>query len=365
MRRRGVILAAAWAALAALAGADVVVWSDGHAETGTVRLAGDGRWRLHDGAAVREYPLEAVAGLSWFAATQRLERAWRFVESGKTAKEHTGEPYPILDLRTEVRTREGACATGHLLTTAFYLERGATARKFVARAQVTGKPGQAPADVVYPAELVIQAGPSGIRAAAGWDVTVRAPAEAGWPAVAAVMCAPAATAARVTPLDGRHFRIEGEGGEPVVALRDRGRILVGWDGRADATLAGRVSQGVRDIRDFFDDRRALAVASNRTDAATVHSLVLVSRARPTTLDAAASLPWRLEVWRWRLGDDGTNLLLGARAVLFRDIRAAGAAQPEVRLSPGLARAARNRSDELTWDWDSAAPTRRLAEPAAP
>ncbi len=336
--------------------ADRVAWSDGQSADGRIRTGGDGRVRLHDGARLREWSLPELAALTCEPATQRMERAWRFIEAGKTAKEFHGEPYPVIELEARATLRDGRVVPGHLMTSVFYIESGDTTRKLVIRHQLKGQPGQGFGDLVYPCRMEF-ADPA---VATLPTLRVQVEALAGCqPELAWVWRSPATVAGRVTRTEPGVFSVEIDGADPVIALRDGLSIAVGWPGSGDATLRARLAQGIADVKDFFDDRRLLAVASNATDVTVAYSLVLVSRAGRTTLAAAASQPWRLEVWRWRLGE-GPDVLLAARAVMYRDIRAPNAPLPTVAQDPQIRPGAAAAALELVWRWNELQPLQPIA-----
>ena len=328
---------AAWLLAALLAAAvptraDQVLWSDGDCWEGRLQLSGQGDLRFHDGRRLWQWHLEQVAAVGWHPATQRMERAWRFLEAGQTAREETGAPYPTIELDCTVALADGSSMTGHLLTTVFYLEQGAETRKIVVRRKLRGQPGEAPADVRYPSRLIL-ASPAlpGRR-------TVRASlaASRGREAQLALVTALPATAAMPVRRrsDGR-FDCDIAGTGCVWAVRDGAAIDVAWREAATPALRARLEAALaRDLRDFFDKRQLLGVSTNSAPPETILALVLFSREGATTLGGDRTQPWRLEVCRWRLADDGQNQF-AARAVLFRGLRAAAEPLPHITLHPAL------------------------------
>lgn len=307
------------------AGADRIEWSDGTAWEGTVRLPAAGGLRFHDGRQVREWPLAEVAAIEWMPATQRMERAWRFIEAGKTAKEYTGGSYPTMELNAVVTLQDGADHAGHLMTTVLYLEEPQQTRKLVVKHKLVGEAGTTPADLLYPRRLTRPPAPSGRRTrrllmdGAPFDEVALA---ARWPVTAAV------------PLrrEAERFLFDQSGEAPVLAVRRGRRIDVGWGNEAGADMRRRLQTNLGHVRDFFDRFDLIAVASNAADAEVAFSLVLAWREGRTTMSGDRTQPWRLEVWRWRLGEGGQDLL-AARAVLMRGIRGRDAPLPEVKLAP--------------------------------
>ena len=331
-RFAAVLLAVRLLAAGGPARADQVIWSDGDAWDGRLQLSGQGDLRFHDGQRLWQWRLDQLVSLDWHPATQRLERAWRFLEAGQTAREETGEPYPTLELACTVTLADGRTLAGHLLTTVFYLEQGAETRKIVVRRKLRGAPGEAPSDVRYPARLIV-ASPAlpGRRA-----VRVALAGDRGREAEVALVTALPATAAMPVKRrpDGR-FDCEIAGTGCVWAVREGASIDVAWREAATPALRARLEAALaRDLRDFFDKRQLLGVSTNSAPPETILALVLFSREGATTLGGDRTQPWRLEVCRWRLADDGQNQF-AARAVLFRGLRAAAEPLPHVTLHPAL------------------------------
>ncbi|MDD5704904.1 MAG: hypothetical protein PHR35_03205 [Kiritimatiellae bacterium] len=318
-----------WLGVTAHAGPDRIFWSDDRVWEGAVSLSGAGDLRLHDGTRLRNWPLGEIASLDWHPVTQRLERAWRFVEAGQTAKEYSGGVYPTIELGSVVTLRDGRSVPGHLLTTVLYLEQDGTTRKVVVKTKLRGQEGQGPHDIVYPTRVVL----GGAAATRRQRCRVRLDAAAGWrePELAMVARRPATAAAAVERLDRVSFACDVEGTEPVWAVRDGARIVVGWNDAAGSGDRIRAAAAAGDARDFFDERILLGVATNSLPE-TVLTLMLLSRAGATTLEGAKTQPWRLEVWRWRFAPDGRNQL-AARAVLFRGLRGRDEPLPVIELEP--------------------------------
>jgi hypothetical protein len=324
------LLAGLLAAAGALR-ADRVIWSDGECWEGRLQGSGQGDLRFHDGARLWQLRTEHLAALDWHPVTQRMERAWRFLEAGQTAREETGEPYPTLDLQCTATLQDGSGLSGHLLTTVFYLEQGDQTRKILVRKKLRGKPGETPADVRYPVRFVFDAPARPGRRVC--RVTVAGATHAG-SEIALVTALPATTAMPVKRLPDGSFLCEVAGASCVWALRTGASIAVGWREAVSPALRARLEKALtHDLRDFFDQRRLLGVSTN-APSETVLSLVLFSREGTTTLGGAKTQPWRLEVCRWRLSADGQNQF-AARAVLFRGIRGPDETLPRITLHPEL------------------------------
>ncbi len=309
--------------------ADQVIWSTGEVWEGKILGSGQGDLRLHDGVRLWNWGVDALAALEWHPVTQRMERAWQFLEAGQTAKTFTGEHYPTLEVGCTATLADGSMKTGHLLTTVFYLEQGGQTRKVIIRKKLRGQPGDSPADIRYPVRLVFDRQPLQARRRCRISLAGSTNQAAE---LALVTALPATTAMPIVRRADGRFDGEIAGSACVWAWRDAAGITVAWREAASTNIRYRVAQALQsDLRDFFDGRRLLGVSTNAPDE-TVLSLVFFYREGRTTLGGEQTQPWRLEVCRWRLASDGQNQF-AARAVLFRGLRAATDPLPAIRIVP--------------------------------
>jgi hypothetical protein len=319
--------------LAAVARADRVEWSDGRNWEGTVELGQQAKLRFHDGQRVREWDKAEIAAMRWRPVTQRMERAWQFIEAGQTAKRFTGGEYPTEELDATVTLVSGERITGHLLTTVLYLTAAGQTDKLVIKHKLSGKEGEPFAAIVFPTEVVFEQ--AGMTPATSGPLEV-ALAGAGKGIGLAAVGRTGMSAGRIKALGGGRFQVSVDGGDVIWGVQTANRIAVGWRGTAPDAARVRIEQGLRDLRDFFDDRRLVAVTVDPNDPTTAWSLLLLTRAGRTTLSGSATQPWRLEVWKWRLGEAADDLTAASRVVLFRGIRSQQSPLPDVRLDAVLA-----------------------------
>jgi len=338
---------------AGVALADHVVWSDGREADGRLETGEGAMIRLHDGRQVLSWATESIAQITCTPATQQMERAWQFLEAGKTAKRFSGQPYPTMELQADVRLRDGRAVHGHLMTTVLYLTRGARTEKLVLKYKLRGEEGQTFTNLIYPQTLTWAANPPALPGGASGAVRVTVSPAGAQDEVAAVARSNM-TEAEVRRTAAGAFHLTLNGGDIVPAVRRGARIAVGWRGEAPAAAQARITQGLRDLKDFFDDRQLLAVAQAADDPTTCHTLLLLSRAGGTTLHAAATQPWRLEVWKWRLGESTNDLTAASRCVLFRGLRASDEPLPQVRVDAGLQTVAQLSTDSV-WRVESLQP----------
>ena len=311
--------------LASTAWADRVEWSDGRTWAGTIDLTQG--IQLHDGRRVRAWEKNDIARIDWRPATQRMERAWQFIEAGRTAKQFTGAEYPTAELEAEVTLSSGERVAGHLITTVFYLTAGNQTEKLVIKHKLRGAEGAAADSIVFPVEAVFdQPAPDNGAVSNRQEVTL--PDVSIDDAVTVVSRARMATGV-VKPLGNHRYQAWADGADLIWAVRKGDRIEVAWRGLAPDAVRQRVEQGLADLRDFFDDRRLLSLAVDPQDPTTAWTLLLLVRVGQTTLGGGATQPWRLEIWKWRLGDAADDITAAARVVLFRGIRNREAPLPKI------------------------------------
>ncbi len=314
---------------------DSVKWSDGTRVAGLLTLTPGRPLQMFVDGKLYLLPFDRVAEIALAPAKEELVQAWRFVEAGQSQKVRDGDPYPVRDLEATVKLVDGAVLHGHLKTDVVYLEpagQGEAVRKIVLAAKQRGNPGQSLQDLVYPKRI-----------------TRAAPEEAA-PEKRYVVPGPGLQAAQWVGIARDSLsRYEGQegagsiwfpaapGGEPLVLAAQLGRqIDIAWPQDATAPEArkaqlARLREELKGWSDFMDRREVLAVWSRGEE---VWSLLMLWRAAPTTLDKEASLPWRLEVLRWKLVPDAPALIAG-RAWLFRGLLKPGEPPPSVLLRSGI------------------------------
>ena len=310
-----------------------IEFSDGSTLAGKLSLTPGSELKLHIGQQLRTLTLDAVQELRSEPETQEMERAWRFLEAGKTAKEFTGQPYPVLYLKTTVVLAGGETLTGHLYTTVLYVEGEERTQKVILLAKQRGQEGEAFAAVRYPKR--INFGATATPGEANVRLRLNLPGGAAPTQVAALTRGP------LVRLEGRRAGAAGEftlpsslGKEIFLAARTGSRIVVGWPQAADESLLAQVRAALPDAEDFFDQRRVLGAYRDPADGA-IYSLLLAARQGKTTLDSARSQPWRLEIYRWKADDDRKKLMLAGQGYLFRGIGAQDDPLPTVALSDKL------------------------------
>ena len=286
-------------ALCALLGAadGTVTFSDGTVWTGTVALASGAKLQLHDGKAMRTLDPAQVASLVFAPRAESMERAFSMPEPGKPIRVETGEAYPLRQLAVRVRLADGTSLAGNLYATALTVLVGEEKRKLPLPSKQRGKPGQRLDQLVYVQQ--VRFGDAAGAVAKRLSVRAAANDELG-----------AAALDGLVPLEIANGAVDDPLASPVVwAMRSGARAAVGWDGD-DASLHSRIQAAADQLDDFFDRKEVVAAHQAGDD---VVSLMRLLRTRKTT--DGPSLPWHVEVWRWRL--DGDRSLIAGRVCLLR------------------------------------------------
>lgn len=294
-------------------------FSDGTSFDGAISLTPSYTLTLHDGKNPHSIPLESVREIRFAPEKEERVKAWRFKEAGQALKEEWGEPYPVRHLAATVLLREGETWTGHLHTLPLYVTATGATRRFVIQAKQRGAPGETLESLVYPLSVRFDDDPAASNRMA--RLTLRPDPGEG----AAICALTQGTLVRLPgrrPAAGQPFRIGAPLGAPLfVAIQKGDTLTVAWTNQAEPDIVAAATQAVAIARDFFDSRTVLGV---RRDGEQVYALVMLTRAGHTTLEARASQPWRLEVWRFKMEPESRKVMLAARNWFFRGITEPGA-----------------------------------------
>jgi hypothetical protein len=306
-----------------------IEFSDSNVLSGVISLTPGSELKIEAGPAIRVLALDRVREIRFAPEKEEMERAWRFKEAGQTAKEFFGDPYPVRSLAATVTLGDGEKITGHLYTTVLYIANGDNAQKVILPAKQTGQEDETFQQLVY-AKLIS----FGDSAAATATVKLKLSGLGAKPEVIAI------TRGALVRLEAKPGERPGEfempsplGKEFFLAAKSGQNILIGWPKAADENITALVRGAMTNSEDFFDDRRILGAFEDATNSE-IYSLVFAARKGKTTLDETRSQPWRLEIYRWKLDDDGRVMLAG-QDYFFRGIGAKDDAPPAVELSEKL------------------------------
>jgi hypothetical protein len=310
-----------------------VQFSNGDTLAGAISMTGGAEFTLHIGDQLRTIPLAQVQEIRLVPEQEEMAQKWRFVEAGQARKQTEGKPYPLRQLRASVVLAGNQVLTGHLYTTALYVEGPENTAKVVLLAKQRGKEGESLESLVYPARV--------------WFTDPAAPSEKGVQLKFNV--SGAARFAELAALThGGLIRLEGEkagqanefrlpppyGQALFLAVKTGDRITVGWPGEPNQALAELVKKTLPLAGDFFDERKVLGVYHDQPNS-DLYALVLFWRKGTTTLAEQRSQPWRVGVLRWKYEPAGPRLMLAGQGYFFRGIVAKNQAVPTVELSAQL------------------------------
>jgi hypothetical protein len=308
-----------------------VAYSNGTEAEGTLSLSPGKTFRLQrERKALRSLTLSQVASLRFMPTREEMVQKWRFPEAGKTRKEKWGEPYPMRHLVCTLHLTSGEILKGHLYTTVLHLQRNDTVEKVILRAKQRGKPGETLAGLIYPLGIEFKQ----LKTSSAECLTFTPPL----PKTTTCVILPHIDLMRSMLQSDQNGRLplpSGLNSPLFLATREKEMLTVGWSNALNQDLVVRVKESLASQRDFFDEKKLLGLHFDREND-NLYSLMLLSRGRKTTLNREASLPWRLEVWRWKgARDSESKLMLAGRGFFFRGIRNAAAPLPTVRLDPTL------------------------------
>lgn len=317
------------AAASALERAGKIEFSDSNVLSGVISLTPGSELKIEAGPAIRVLALERVREIRFAPEKEEMERAWRFKEAGQTAKEFFGGPYPVRHLAMTVTLGDGEKITGHLYTTVLYVADGDNVQKVILLAKQRGKENETFQQLVYPKLISF-----GDSAAATATVKLKLSGLGAKPEVIAI------TRGALVRLEAKARGGSGEfempsplGKEFFLAAKSGPTILIGWPKATDEKITTLVRGALTNSEDFFDDRKVLGAFEDVTNSE-IYSLVLAVRKGKTTLDETRSQPWRLEIYRWKLDDDGRVMLAG-QDYFFRGIGTKNEVPPPVELSEKL------------------------------
>ncbi|MCX7591822.1 MAG: hypothetical protein N2255_09365 [Kiritimatiellae bacterium] len=311
-----------------------IQFSNGQITEGWISVPDDTKFKLHIGDSLRTFGLEDVIEIRFTVEKESMERAWRFVEAGRTEKEFTGPPYPVREIGAIVTLQSGEKMAGHLYTTSLFVESEGVTSKIILRSKLRGEPGQAFEDLKFPVRIALTGQQVGHQIPGEIVCHLRGVMGDDKPEIALLTKRDLVRLVGRASADGTAFSLHPASEEGVfLAVRRGSEIVVGWPSESDLALVTQFGNTLREAKDFFDKRELLGVLYDE-EGANVYTLVLLQRSAPTTLSAHRSRPWRVGVWRWKK-TESERFLLAAQGYFFRGINAPDEALPSVRCNPKL------------------------------
>ena len=304
----------------------LVQFSNGEIVEGTISLTPGAELKIHTGAELKTLTLDLVQEATFEPEKETMEQKWRFPEAGRTQKEKWGRPFPVREIRAAIWLADGTVLRGHVYTTVLYMEGKEQTTKVVLRAKDRGSEGQTFADIVYPVRVSFRDRAQSVAGTISLKIKDSDATELVALTPGALLRLPASR----TP-DGRAFQLAGlTTTNAFVAVRTGSGINVGWPADSDTGLVVRVREGLGNAEDFFDVKTLFGAFRSGDD---VYTLLLLSRKGQTTMEGDKSLPWRLEVWRWK--DNGDRMMVAGRGFFYRGILSKDELPPPVSVSPGI------------------------------
>lgn len=358
-----------------------VYFSDGTVLTGMVSLTSGRKFKLNipQGGSikttdmvtgedvkygkVRLFDLEPLREIRFYPSREEMYRRWKFIEKTgydeKTAKadytpaakSYKGKPYPLRYLNATVAFASGETLQGHLYTIALYLQADPTENnavqkrhKLVLRSKQRGRPGTTLNDLVYVSRIKLL--DEGKKIAAKITVTFADMRFAPDDAVQAMTCKTLTPVPTKKTEKDNTFIVESTFGEEFyLAARKDGKYLVGWPGQKDDKLRALADDHLNRHRDFYNDRKLLAVLADEEHNEVLTLVSLRRKVAPTHFGEVGGEwdkelgtvvePWRLSIWRWKYDRENQELVLSARGTFFRVIFRTDDPTPQVVTSEKL------------------------------
>jgi hypothetical protein len=302
-----------------------VTYSDGHKLTGAIELSPGKQLLLYTSDGQVSLQLAQVKEMQFKPETETMEEGFYFPNAGQTTKVKTGDVYPTRQVKTNITLSDGKVLTGHLYTTMVYVEDDdGTADKVPLMAKQTGTDGQKLADLIYPTDILFDAG-GNTAGSAQIDLT-----HAGFTTVKnfIALSLPDVVALPASQTAGK-FSWSVPMGDPkriIFSVETTDGIHLAWPAQeADADVKAAVDKALKIMQDFYDTRIVLGCFSG-DDGTDVYTAVLMKRMGATLGYAADKISYSIVILRWKYDlTDKTTTLLG-RVPLFIG-RAEGGAPP--------------------------------------
>ncbi|MBL7185649.1 MAG: hypothetical protein ISS70_04935 [Phycisphaerae bacterium] len=305
---------------------------------------------------VRQFTFEPVSEIRFHPEREEIRQNWKFVETTKydektavadftpARKEFWGDSYPLRYISCQVVFSSGETIAGHLYSTVLYLETEEKTIQIVLRSKQRGDKGTKMDDLIYVTKIKMLDQGRDIAA----SITVKFAGMSFEPndVVQAV------TRDSLTPVptergdDPGTFIVKSTFGEDFyLAVKKGEKCLVGWPRTQDRKLFAVAEDHLKRQRDFYNDKKLLAV-SKSADGKEVLTLVnLRRRFAPTNFGSiggewdkelnAIVEPWRLSIWRWKYDPVNQDMLLSGRGTFFRLIFLPEHPTPEAEISDEL------------------------------
>ena len=283
-----------------------------------------------DGKFVRVLQNE-IATITFVIKKSSMEKPWRFKNAGSDEKEFLDGQYPLVEMKSETRLKNGQLLKGHLQTAPVMIRTQGRenpmdwdTKKWPLKYQYKGEVGQTEKDIAYITAITFD--DAGVVTAASKGAISGVVKGLG-----NVEQVSAYGIKRGRSFDGKpgkdkqsfHIGNLPEDTYDIVILTDTG-IYAGLSDDAaldkgrplEADDLAAINAKIKAFNDFFDDQRALLIKGNR-DAAKV--LVYQARTKPIVdqQDLKGRELNRLDIWNWHLRQTEWAIDASSRANLLR------------------------------------------------
>jgi hypothetical protein len=343
-----------------------VHFSDGQLLTGEVLLTPRVNFSLaaipapgKEFGQTRTFNVDLVKEISFHPYTrsefspERMAVPFKWGDKDRTQKIITGKPYPIRELACSVKFTNGQELTGVLTTVALYLEisdetsgEPGETHKYLLKSKQSGKQGQTLAELVYITRIRML--DEGTKVAAKLDVELRAGLLGAQDVLSAITRdSLEAVPTKPTARTG-HYEVGSTFGENIFLAARRGdRYVVGWpqEGTRPTELFKSVEKNLRELRDYFTDRKLLGIIPNESGTQVLALVSLRRRVPPNAYkgDCAPEFDdkgnplefFRVSVWLWKRDPESGKMILARRGSFFRVRVDVKAPTPSVEVTQDL------------------------------
>lgn len=276
---------------------------------------------------------DKIGGIVFSVKQATMERPWRFKNAGSDEKEYLPGEYPLVNLRSDVKTTNGELLRGHVMSVPVFVRvqdrevpTDFETKKFVLKYQHKGETGQTQKDIVYVTSITFTDSVEKATAKYG-SISGTIKGNEKLEEVAAFgIQRDHAYPGTIDPKT-QSFKIENLPEDTYeIALRtDR----AGYVGLSDVNStpkekqrplekddAEAIDKQLKTFDDFFDTLQVVAIKGDR-EAAKV--LVHLSRKKPIydQQSIGDNEIHRVEIWMWHMGETDWHVNQDGRQNLFR------------------------------------------------
>jgi hypothetical protein len=306
---------------------------------------------------------DEIASITFSIKSSSQEKEWRFKNAGSDEKEYTDKTYPVVELKSETKTRAGQVLKGHVYTQPVMVRvqdrenpMDYDTKKFLVKYQFKGDAGTEIKDVVYVTSITFDApegkvGSGDEPKATGEKFVGQGSFSGSVKGIGKIEMASAYGLKRGRAYEGKVDGAKGtfeihalpEDVYDVWLMTDKG-IYVAMSDQKFSPEADRreleaddlktVHGNVHKFRDFFDQQAVLALKGDREMA---RALVWQRRSAPLYDEEVmkGEQIYRLDVWPWHMRQTEWHIDASSRANMFRYMEKRGTAPRPIIMTQKL------------------------------